>query len=560
MKTFILCLLLSISLSSYAQFGDDLNCSPGVYDGRFPALDAQKRATFRYRTSPTGSSCTGCLINQSVNGKPKQYFLTARHCIYAGEYGQGALVNLGNFRFYFNFQSPNGNNDNVPQDVPFVIGNRGDFPDRLRYSFDSPVNLIYSSSFLPIGNFRYGIDMALLEIMQPIPPHFNVYYAGWKSDGLLGSGGVINAPMRMFHHPSGDTKKYGETLYVAKLNNRVASTCRVITKVLDAVIRFFGGNSVTEVVCDYVDVPQYEIPLMTKGGIRSGTSGSPWFTNGGRVFGALSAAVGECVNVGFITVGKFQNAYANRNLREPLNPSYDIGPNLFGIDGRDIGCYPDNPLRLSGDYFPARDYQPNNQIVISAQQIIEAGEADSDNNARITGRIDYSGGNGIAMQVVGANFGVEERRLRIYAGADFVFTAGQTIRLLPGFSVDQGGSFTGRIQSCNSGARQASNELETLSVQAPTGPITIEPATLVISPNPSTGPVRCQYTVRQTGKVRLSLLDAQGRELLNWLDMTTQQPGQYNTEKNLSELPAGLYLLRLETETGNVTERFVLQR
>ena len=406
--------------------------------------------------------------------------------------------------------------------------------------------------------------MALLEINQPIPPHFNVHYAGWKSDGLLGPGGVLNAPMRMFHHPAGDTKKYGETVYVAKLNNRVASTCRTITKVLDAIIRFFGGNSVTEVVCDYVDIPQYEIPLMTVGGIRGGTSGSPWFTNGGRIFGVLSADLlesinGECVNVGLITAGKFRNAYANRNLREPLNPSYDIGPNLFGIDGRDIGCYSDNPLRLSGDYFPARDYQPNNQIVISAQQTIEAGQVDSDNRAGITGYIDYNGPNNTATQFFAGTFGVEERRLRIYDGADFVFTAGQTIQLLPGFSVDRGGSFTGRIQSCN-GARVAANESEVIPVSAPLQPVADEPTGLVISPNPSTGPVRCQYTVRQTGKVRLSVLDVQGRELLTWLDLSAQQPGQYDVEKDLSALPAGMYLLRLETETGNRSGRFVLQR
>ena len=139
--------LLCLSKDGYAQFiGSDLNCSPGVYDGRYSALDAQKRAVFRYST-PAGQ-CTGCLVNQQVNGKPRQFFLTARHCIYGGRYGEGDLVSLNDFRFQFNFQSPNGNNDNVPLGGPFLQSNRGPRDENFRYGFHSSVNLIYVSTVL----------------------------------------------------------------------------------------------------------------------------------------------------------------------------------------------------------------------------------------------------------------------------------------------------------------------------------------------------------------------------------------------------------------------------
>ena len=480
-------------------------------------------------------------------------------------------MSLENFRFFFNFQSPDGDNGAVPDQRPFLQGNRGEDYNNLRYSFPSSVSLVYVSTVLRLGNFVPGIDIALLEIVQPIPPHFNVHYAGWKSDALLGTNGTLNAPMRMFHHPSGDTKKYAETLAIVKADVPVASVCRTVTKVFDAIVRLFGGKSVTEVVCDFVDVPQYEIPVITRGAIRGGTSGAPWFASSGRVFGVLSSDLldgvnGNCVNIGLITAGKFRNAYAHRNMREALNPNYDKSPNLFGIDGRDIGCYPDNPLRLSGDYYPANQYQPNNLIIISAQNNIEAGRVDSDGNTRVSGYVDYTGVNNTAVRFEATQqtpFGVEERRLRVYNGADFEFRAGGVIRLLDGFVVERGASFTGRIQTCT-GARVGVDESAMTQTSAPLAPAltaaTDEPADLVVSPNPSTGLVQCRYVVRQAGAVRLAVIDAQGREVLPGLSIANQQPGQYDVVQDLSALPPGLYLMQLETATGKTAERIILQR
>ena len=553
------------------QFNNDQDCSPGVHDSRFTALEAQKRAVFKYWvvTGAEVKQCTGCLLNQQINGKPRQLFLTARHCIYGGQNGEGTLRSLDDFRFFFNFQSPNGDNNTIPGQFPFTQGNRGDNEENVRYGFRSSVNLLYVSTVIRIGNDVIpGIDMALLEINQPIPPHFNVHYAGWKPTALVGVGGALNAPMRMFHHPAGDAKKYAETLYIGKTDNVVASYCHTITKVFDAIIRLFGGKSVTEVVCDFVDVPQYEIPTFTRGGVRGGTSGSPLFTSLGGVFGVLSANLSpgsSCVK-NTASAGKFRNAYSTRNMREALNPNYDKSPNLFGIDGRDIGCYPDNPLRLSGDYYPASQYQPNGLITISAQNDIEAGRVDSDGRNGITGYVDYTGANNTAVRFAATQqtpFGVEERRLRVYNGADFEFRAGGVIRLLDGFSVDRGASFTARIQTCT-GARVGVDESAMTQTSEPLAPpltaATDEPADLVVSPNPSTGLVQCRYVVRQAGAVRLAVTDAQGREVLPGLSLTNQQPGQYDVMQDLSALPPGLYLMQLETATGKTTGRVVLQR
>ncbi len=506
-------------------------------------------------------SCSGMLINQNTNGRPRQLLLTARHCIRAGEFGGGDLLTLNNWEFAFNFQSPNGDVAAIPNTLPFSLGNRGEWP-LFRYAFRSNVNLLYESTAITSG---YGVDIALLEIQQPIPPHFNPYFAGWKPDGLLGTNGALNAPMRLVHHPAGDAKKVSASSIVTKNDLPVATQCRVVTKVIDAIIGIFGGRSITESVCGWVDIPQYLVAYFTYGSTRGGSSGSPMFTSAGRVFGVLSSGFpselvdGECANIFGASLGKFRNAYANRPMRDALNPSYSPSANLVGIDGRDIGCYPDNVLRLSGNYFPANRYQPNNFVAIRAQNSIEAGQVDSDGNGFVTSaaRIDA---NGFLTQQPTGN-GIEESFLRIYDGADFEFTAGQTISLLNGFTVENGARFTARIANCNGSARVAT-ETPSLpnSAMATERVSTDEEKLLTVSPNPISSSFQYNYKVRQSGEVNINLYDIQGRLLSNIFSSKSMQPGDYQGVKDVSDIKAGVYLIQLITSSDKTSQKILIQR
>jgi hypothetical protein len=542
-----------------AQFNGDNNCSPGVYGGGIvPFLNPDlARSTFRFtafRPDGSGLNCTGCLINQLVDGQPRQYFITARHCIYAGTNGAGFLVPLDRFTFAFNFQSNNGNNDFVPPIslAARTLGNRGEYPE-FRYAFESPVRLQYEST--SVLNSGFGVDIAMLEILRPIPPHFNVAYAGWKSDQLLGPLGVFNAPMRVIHHPRRDTKRYSETFAVAKTDNPVSYTCRKITKAIDAVFNFFGLTTITETVCGYVDIPQYIVPLMTTGSISGGSSGSPFFTNGSRLFGVTSAALGgDCVNL-FPAFGKFLTAFANRQVREPLNPNYNISANLFGIDGRSSVCYTDNPLRLSGNYFPARDYQPDNRIVIRARQNIVAGAIAGSPNA--FARFNAAG-TGI---VPPAGTSLEEGFLRIYTGADFTFTADESIRLVDGFQVQAGAAFSARIQSC---AFFATSQ-PTLPATTESIPPVLsaaeqsESSVLTVSPNPNRGLIDVTYQVRQPGSVSVRLLGVDGKLLQLLTESAEKEPGTYSFQATITGQPTGVYLVELQTQTDKVARRIIIQ-
>jgi hypothetical protein len=552
--------LLFASSSVMAQFDGDNGCSPGVFSGGLvPAINGdQIRSTFQFtvlRADGTGKNCTGSLINQLVDGQPRQYFITARHCIHEGTNGAGPLMPLNRFRFAFNFQSNNGDNGNVPPIVFPVFGNRGPYP-RFRYAFESPVRYQYESTALFNGGF--GVDIAMLEILRPIPPHFNVAYAGWKSDALLGPSGVFNAPMRVVHHPRSDAKKYAETFAVSKTEDGVAENCRLITRGIDAFLNWLGIKSITETVCGWVDIPQYVVPVMTTGAISAGSSGSPFFTNGNRLFAITSATLSEndCVNL-FPLFGKFKTAYANREVREPLNPGYNRDANLFGIDGRSAVCYDANPLRLSGNYFPARDYQPNNQVIIRAGRTIEAGAIAGSTNAYA--RFDAAGTN--VLNPVGTS--LEEGFLRIYSGADFVFTAEESIRLVDGFQVQAGATFSARIQSCLAFVNSkpippTATTNESLPPVLPAA-VQTESSVLSVSPNPSRGPIAGNYQVRQTGAVSVRLLNVEGKILQTVVETTHQEPGTYPFQATLAGQPQGVYLIELQTQTDKIARRVLLQ-
>lgn len=55
-------------------------------------------------------------------------------------------------------------------------------------------------------------------------------------------------------------------------------------------------------------------------------------------------------------------------------------------------------------------------------------------------------------------------------------------------------------------------------------------------------------------------MDSQGRMVTNGLSLLSQQPGQYESTQDLLSLPAGAYLIELETAAGKTTKRVVLQR
>jgi hypothetical protein len=125
--------------------------------------------------------CSGTLINNTAyNYRP--YLLSAEHCAL-----NPAFVNqadLRNWIFYFNYQSESCANpsSDLGLDQQFVVG-----ADLVARSNDQ-------------GGDE-GSDFLLLELLEPIPSTFKVYYAGWNRTNQASSKGLC------YHHPQADLKK-----------------------------------------------------------------------------------------------------------------------------------------------------------------------------------------------------------------------------------------------------------------------------------------------------------------------------------------------------------------
>lgn len=75
-------------------------------------------------------------------------------------------------------------------------------------------------------------------------------------------------------------------------------------------------------------------------------------------------------------------------------------------------------------------------------------------------------------------------------------------------------------------------------------------------PNPFTHSTTIRYSIPQSMRVRLSVYDALGREVDNLVD-AQQEAGIYPIEFNAKDLPAGLYLARLELDHLHFAKRMI---
>jgi len=359
------------------------------------------------------NTCTGTILNQRTEqGNLRFYLLTARHCTIGQNFDNPCVL-------HFNYQSPDGISNNTPR------WNQGLVDEQTipLTGIDSGYEYRHVSHLRLVGHFAWG-DFSLLEILTPIPPHFNISYAGWNPSKFH-NGIEIGLPNHPFdsyigiHHPRQDIKKASSTDYIRWQNKTVAVDCYTVTVIIDVLFGWIWGRRFsTQVICNYMEIPYLEVTAWNHGTTEGGSSGSGLFNRNNKVIGQLTGGPLSACNPGiWDPYGKFQSNYFNYTVRTSLNPDYNLSADLFGIDGRKITCY--NNLELpgapgvSGHYFPANHYQPENTIVLQAA-----------NNITTT------------------------QPIRVYDGADYRFRAGGTIDIGPGFEVEQGANVVMEIQGC----------------------------------------------------------------------------------------------------------------
>ncbi len=232
----------------------DVNCPDG------DTWQVEKRAVARLLLG--GSLCTGALINNTSHDG-KQYFLTANHCFNGKPQ---------NWVFQFNFEAA---------------------------TCGETTGSLSDSAFGSILRARSsGSDFCLVEIKEPIPLSYEVFYAGWDRSG----GG--NTGATGIHHPFGDVKK--------------------ICHDNDAQTKVVWGAAETWKIADW-----------ESGVTEPGSSGSPLFDQNHRVIGQLFGGEAACGFVFNDYYGRLDSSWS-KGLGSLLDPSNTGEAAIDGLDMNDF--------------------------------------------------------------------------------------------------------------------------------------------------------------------------------------------------------------------------------
>ncbi len=253
-------------------FGNSGSCNVNVSCPEAAPMEDQIRSVCMLVTGSSGF-CTGALINNtSSDGKP--YVLSADHC----------YTNPGSVVFWFNWQSPTCANPPSSPPYDYVSG----ASNKARYS---------------------NSDMWLMEINQPVPSNFNVYYAGWNKTNDNNISGKIWG----IHHPSGDIKK------ISWSDMGVSTTTYLQNTV--------PGNGT------HWRITQWSDGTTTEGG----SSGSPLFDTQGRIIGQLHGGYASCTSLTSDWYGKLGVSWTGggtsaSRLSDWLDPLNTGAETLEGYD------------------------------------------------------------------------------------------------------------------------------------------------------------------------------------------------------------------------------------
>jgi hypothetical protein len=89
-------------------------------------------------------------------------------------------------------------------------------------------------------------------------------------------------------------------------------------------------------------------------------------------------------------------------------------------------------------------------------------------------------------------------------------------------------------------------------------PLAARPSTLAVAPNPFSLATTISYSLTRAGNVSLKLYDVTG-QLVQVLTSGWRPAGSSSLDLRISDLPRGLYLLKLQTETVTATQKLIVE-
>lgn len=322
------------------EMGDsrEVNSDPCEVDVNCPEGDLwekEKHAVVRLSllSSQGGGLCSGTLVN-NTGLDCKNYILTAMHCT---EMSTDANLLASSARF--NFMRSNCGSGLGPTSQQLTgLFLRADSND---------------------GGGATGSDYALLEIQDPIPSSWTVYYAGWDASDALPPTMANGAKVVCIHHPAGDYMKISQASSCTKstwqANDRHWRTVWMATET---------NHGVTE----------------------GGSSGSPIFNDKHQIIGTLTGGGSFCTTPTaadyYGRVGKHWLASANPNangqeLSVWLDPTGSGTLNLNGSYPLVNKLLPCDPASVEDEWLQFKD------VVVYPTLINESFTVELKNNASI---------------------------------------------------------------------------------------------------------------------------------------------------------------------------------
>jgi hypothetical protein len=265
-----------------SDLAGEFTCMPDVVCQEVD--DATVRATLLVMVDGT-VACSGTLMN-NTSGDGVPYVLTAVHCL-NDEMAKGIpnhkdweyyVSKAGTVVVFFNYSRP-------------VCGHSMKASEEFAVAEAIPRTVIE------------GKDIALLELREKPPVHYNAYYAGWDLN-------FDAKPYTNIHHPHSAVKRYN----------------------------FYNGNLTWTSFYEKIFDPDshLEVSAWTAGSTYAGSSGSPLFDAKHALVGGLSGGVSRCGAQGadafFPLIRGWETSNSDNQLKTYLDPGNTGKQSVAGMD------------------------------------------------------------------------------------------------------------------------------------------------------------------------------------------------------------------------------------
>lgn len=232
--------------------------------------------------------CSGALLN-TTSQDYEPFVLTADHCAKSNSGNYASVDDVLQWIFYFQYETAECIGTAIPEAKTMT-------------------GAMKIASSAPLEN--NGSDFYLMLLNENIPANYEPFYAGWDISGDLSPSGVS------IHHPAGDVKKI--STYTTTLSNDQ-----------------WGSNPDTHFEVKWARTDNGH------GTTEGGSSGSPLFSEGGRIIGQLTGGESGCSNLnGPDYYGKISFSWKSNGFNDSVKLAPWLDPLNVGSATMD-GAYND---------------------------------------------------------------------------------------------------------------------------------------------------------------------------------------------------------------------------